>query len=146
MSYHHDLLSLEFFHFQLVLPPPCSYLSILNPCPLSCLSWALSGSRLHAVEAAVGLRLATQAAQTVTGKPWIESKGEEAQTDTHHKAAECPAWPQPHPLKRTVVEEIEATAFMKSSEQPACLHLPWSSLAHHIWARKGSQWQKSHPR
>lgn len=63
------------------------------------------------------------AAQTATGKHRIESGGEEAQTHPHHKAAECPVGPEPHPLMRRLVKEAEATDFTNSSAQTV-LHFP----------------------
>lgn len=123
---HHGILSLEFFlHFQLAYTTLLSHLSALSS-PRVALHLPLDGPSLHAAVAAVGLWL-NRTAQTATGKQWIESKGEEAQTHTHHKAAECPAWPKPHPLMRSLVEEEEATAFNKSSAQPV-LYFPWASL------------------
>lgn len=127
---HHDLPSLEFFFISswlLPLPLP-SYLSTLTLGLPSTSSTPRppDGSSLHAVVAAVRLRL-NRTAQTATGKLWIESKWEEAQTDTHHKVAECPAWPKPHPLMGRLVEEWEATEFNKSSAQ-SIPPLPWSNF------------------
>lgn len=134
-------------------PPISSWLHSpflpLNPSPLVALRLPLDGPSLHAVVAAVGLRL-DRTAQTATGKHWIESWKEEAQTDTHHKAAECPAWPRPHPLMRSLVEESEATGLNKSSAQPV-LHSPEPAfLGHHkclhVLALDGGWGQKSHQR
>lgn len=116
------------FHHSPFLP--------LSPSPLVALHLPLSGPSLHTVVAAVGLRL-KRTSQTATGKHWIESKGEEAQTDTHHKAAECPAWPKPHPLMRRLVEEEEATEFNISSAQ-LVLHFLWSSFLVSPWVWLGT--------
>lgn len=123
-----------FSPFQLAYTTFLSYLSSLPPLVGLCLP--LSGSSVHTVVAAVGPQL-NRTAQAATGKRWIESKGEEAQTHTHHKAAECPAWPTPHPQMRSLVKEAEATGFHKLSAQPA-LHFPWASLPGSPWTIPGA--------
>lgn len=134
-----------FSPFQLASTTFLSYLSTLPP--VVALRLPLDGSSLHTVVAAVGPQL-NRTAQTATGKHWIESKGEEAQTNTHHKVAECPAWPKPHPPMRSLVQDSEATGFNKSSAQPI-LHFPWSNLPGspwltRYWPKKGGDDRKSH--
>lgn len=90
------------------------------------------------------------AAQTATGKHRIESGGEEAQTHPHHKAAECPVGPEPHPLMRRLVKEQRPQTLLTHQHSPFFTSPEPAFLGHHesprTGLRRGGDDGKSHQR